>query len=352
MKKVIAILTALTLALGMTACAGKDNSSTLKVGDLTTTAPADVSGTDDSSAESDVILPDSVWWDSMFLYVYDENGKIKYCEDPGFGTAPLDEGFKITFPIELNYNAEGVDNEIDANVYVICDGHLIKHSFDENAEPTEKSAIKLRNAVEETFDLYIPPTELGDFEQKHMWVCIVTEPDYAFKSPAQEVELFLHSSLAVKSTGGEIEYTSVYEAQEKDYIDGISASIDYAVNIGEYTGSTPLIQDNGGAAAEKPQIDSDSDFAVTAYLDDLDYYLAVFCDGELMNAFDGKPFMKVNCRGENGARSVKYSLDKDILPENGEHTFSVIALPNQIRDDALDYGSVECSNRHTIIINM
>ncbi len=354
MKKALAILTAFTLALGMTACAGKDSSSTLKVGDLTTTAPADTSGsdtsgTDNSSSENerygadgDITAADR----SMGVSIFDENGKILITGQPGYEPQNINKGFKVTKWGDVVLDVKG---DVNANIYVFCNGQMIKHSLEENGEYTEKTTVTLPNGeVEKPFDIYIAPTDLGKVERGMMWVCFEYEPDYVPKSNLGEIALLECSYMPVSSDGEAAEEAlSVYEAQEQDYIYGehpiasgetptyetteneewvVDDSEVHDIDIGRY--DEQLHSTSARSANDIAVIDKDADFAVTAYMEeDVNYYLVVFCDGQPINAFDGKMFMKINCQG--GKRMVKYSLDKEQLPENGDHSYSVLALSDQ-----------------------
>lgn len=333
MKKVIAILTALTLALGMTACAGKDSSSTLKVGDITTAAPADTSdtsGTDNSPAEGDIF--GGGYSRAFALRIFGDNGKVLTMGDPDYEPLDINKGFKMTATgVFKPVNMKG---DITADLYVFCNGQIIKHSLEENGEYTEKSTVTLPNSMDYDFDVYIAPTDLGEFERGQLWAVIEYVPDYVPQTIIGEYPLLDCSYMPVFSSGTAAdESPSVYEAQAQDYINGERpATLDnpdgeeedaaiHHVDIGKYD---EKIHSTSGHN-EIPVIDKDADFAVTAFItEDTDYYIAVFCDGQPVNAFDGKMFMKVNCQG--GKRMVKYSIDKESLPENGDHTYSVVAF--------------------------
>lgn len=376
MKKLVTILTALTLALGMTACAGKD-SSTLKVGDLTTTAPADVSGTDtsDTSGTDTSGVDDSIFEGDIFggsagggisLWIFNEYGKVVTGGDISYEPLDINKGFKVT--ARSDFSSNEMKGDVTANLYFFCNGQIIKHSLEENGEYTEKSTVTLPNGVVHDFDVYIAPTDLGEFERGQLWALIEFVPDYVPKTIMGEYLLIDCSYMPVFSSGTAAdEAPSVYEAQEQDYINGEHpATLDnpyseeedpsiHYVEIGKYDES---IHDVGGHGySEIPIIDKDADFAVTAYItEDADYYIAVFCDGEPINAFDGKMFMKVNC--QDGKRMVKYSLDKENLPENGDHAYSVVAFTDQeivveLQDGpATSIGSDCESFRHIIKIDM
>ncbi len=351
MKKLVTILTALTLALGMTACAEKDDSSILKVGDVTTTATANTSGTDNTSAETEQFGKDGdiTGYGSGYIVCYEnENGELISTTSERI-TQPfnINEGLDLVvgFTPQPDKNETGSkwieagifkENGINADIYVFCNGQVIKHSLDPNEEATEKTTIAVTPNIQTDTHIYIPPTQLGNIESGLLWVCIDEIPEYIPESPRGELAMKSMLPTTISSSGEEIA-SSAYEAQENDYIYGEyprgqldpakREEIDgkfLAVDIGKYDESCHSSSKN--FMDDVAVIDKDTDFAVTAYFEnDFDYYLAVFCDGELINAFDGKPLMKVNCQG--GKRMIKYSLDKESLPGNGDHAYSVIAMP-------------------------
>ncbi len=228
------------------------------------------------------------------------------------------------------------ENGIKTDIYVFCNGQVIKHSLDPNEEAAEKTTVTVTANKQNKTHIYIPPTELGNVENALLWVCADQLPEYIPESPRGELPMTAVWAAAITSSAGE-SVPSVYEAQENDYIYGeqpTASSDPTGANEGEekiYTADIGKYNERCHSSSKKTMdevavIDKDTDFAITAYFEnDFDYYLAVFCDGELINAFDGKPLMKANCQG--GERMIKYSLDKESLPENGYHSYSVIALP-------------------------
>ncbi len=360
MKKVVTTLTALTLALCMTACAGKDDSSTLKVGDMTTTAPADTSltdtsGADNSSAETEQFGKDGDITGSftqMNITVKDDKGR----EKTSMNSQPLNinKGLRFDVQISLDFSKESVGSDwegiykeggINADVQLFCNGQVIKHSLDENAEASEKTTVGLNNGKGNVITVYVPPTELGNIDESLLCVCVNLIPEYIPESPRGEITMFTTWYVPVTSSG-EDTVSEAYEAQENDYIYSSDLPKLRRIDIGKYDESSHSSAKN--SMDEVAVIDKDSDFAVTANLkDDNDYYLAVFCDGELINAFDGKPLMKVNCQG--GKRMVKYSLDKESLPENGDHAYSVMAIATEQAENGVEDTQ---SDRRLIRIDM
>lgn len=353
MKKVVTILTALTLALGMTACAGKnDSSSTLKAADVTVAAPlgnVQVSNEETSDNNSDKFgesgdITGFVCGYNV-LYQTENGGVISAISESMKKPLNINEGLDLTLFINAGfaedclgseYESLAAEDGIKADVRLFCNGKVVKHSLDKNEQATEKTTMTLTSDGEFEIPIYVPPTDIGSTDSALLWVCVEFVPDYIPDSGKGEVSLSIMRPAWVSSSGTN-EEASVYEAQDSDYVTGDIVTFNgcdtddlFAVEMGNYNADLRRLE--ALDAWETTTVTADSDFAVTAYFkSDKDYYLAVLRDGQPVNAFDGKMFMKVNCQG--GKRMVKYSLDTDDV--SGEHAYSVIALPAD-KDDVLN----------------
>lgn len=58
---------------------------------------------------------------------------------------------------------------------------------------------------------------------------------------------------------------------------------------------------------------------------DTPYYMLLFCDGKLLNAFDGEYSKKVNCHF--GERSFQFRISEEYIPQDGLHVFYAVAFP-------------------------
>lgn len=58
---------------------------------------------------------------------------------------------------------------------------------------------------------------------------------------------------------------------------------------------------------------------------DIPYYMILFCDGMLLDAFDGEYSKKVNCH--SGERSFQFRIPDKYIPQDGLHTFYAITFP-------------------------
>ncbi len=70
----------------------------------------------------------------------------------------------------------------------------------------------------------------------------------------------------------------------------------------------------------------------------MSYYLLVLLDGNLINAFDGKYHINVDCM--LGKRSFQYVLSPDLFTdERGLHTLQLIALPSKQSKNLTSYST-------------
>lgn len=58
---------------------------------------------------------------------------------------------------------------------------------------------------------------------------------------------------------------------------------------------------------------------------DIPCYMLLFCDGKLLDAFDGEYSKKIDCH--SGERSFQFRIPEKYIPQDGLHTFYAIALP-------------------------
>lgn len=350
MKKALTALTALVLTFGLTACAAKaPPSQTDAAVAAMEYVPESVESTGETTVtksekfgESGDITGFSCGYNVLFQT---ENGDILSAVSESM-KKPLNinDGLDLTLFINAGFAEDCLGSEyeslaendgIKADVRLFCNGKVVKHSLDKNVQATEKTTITLTSEGEFEIPLYVPPTDIGSTDSALLWVCIEFVPDYIPDSGKGEVPLSIMRPAWVSSSGTN-EEASVYEAQDSDYVTGNIVAFNgcdthdlFAVEMGNYDADRRILEVLD--PWDTTTVTADSDFAVTAYFkSDKDYYLAVLRDGQPINAFDGKMFMKVNCGG--GDRMVKYTLDTDYV--SGEHAYSVIALPAD-KDDAL-----------------
>lgn len=352
MKKALTALTALVLTFGMTACAAKAPPAQT---DAAVAVPMEyVPESVESAAETPVAKSEKFGESGDItgfacgynvLYQAENGGIISAISDQMTKPLNINEGLDLTLFINAGfaddclgseYESLAAEDGIKADVRLFCNGKVVKHSLDKNVQATEKTTITLTSDGEFEIPIYVPPTDIGSTDSALLWVCIEFVPDYIPDSGKGEVPLSIMRPAWVSSSGTNNE-ASVYEAQDSDYVtgdivafNGCSTKDLYAVEMGNYDEDLRRLEIL--APWDTTTVTADSDFAVTAYFkSDQDYYLAVLRDGQPINAFDGKMFMKVNCQG--GERMVKYSLDTDDV--SGEHAYSVIALPAS-KDDVLN----------------
>ena len=351
MKKVLTALTALVLTFGMTACAAKAPPAQT---DAAVAIPVEYVSESVETAEETSVTKSEKFGESGditgFACGYNvlfqaENGEvISAISESMKKPLNINEGLDLTLFINVGFAEDCLGSEyeslaendgIKADVRLFCNGKVVKHSLDKNEQATEKTTITLTSDGESEIPIYVPPTDIGSADSALLWVCVEFVPDYIPDSGKGEVPLSIMRPAWVSSSGTN-EEASVYEAQDSDYVtgniiafNGYSTKDLYAVEMGNYDEDLRRLEIL--APWDITTVTADSDFAVTAYFkSDRDYYLAVLRDGQPINAFDGKMFMKVNCQG--GDRMVKYTLDTDDV--SGEHAYSVIALPAS-KDDAL-----------------
>lgn len=268
------------------------------------------------------------------------------------GTQDLSKGLSLTIYTSFEPDGSANSGGIDADVYIFCNGHVIMHSQSSDGIPAGKTSHTLSPGATSTIPVYIPPTSVGDVDEALMWICINYMPDYTPYDGMGEVEMISMWYVHVTSSGA-ADAPSLYEADEEDYLYGKRPMASNGEEIGapyidigtyrkEYYSSTKITMD------DLSQIGADTDFALTAYSDvDCDYYFAVFRNGELIDAFDGKTFMKANFL--EGERMIKYSPDRSYLPQDGVYSYIAIAMPAEAVTSDPFMNAAE-SNRRRITI--
>ena len=80
----------------------------------------------------------------------------------------------------------------------------------------------------------------------------------------------------------------------------------------------------------------------------VDYYAGVFCNGELLNAFNGCKFIKFNTL--NGTRVLDYIIDEEALPSKGTYAFQVVLIPSS---EAIGINEIESYStyKHRVIVS-
>lgn len=246
----------------------------------------------------------------------------------------LNNGINITVYTKFSMTSEELPDSVYADIYCFCNGYIIKHSNNENNESSNKTRHIVKTNSENTFNLYIPPTDIGNADEALLWIYINFVPDYIPKDNTGSICTSLMWYLPVNSKGIAInnnEY-SVYEASEKDYInnkhpiysDGEAYNTPYA-DIGAFSEELSSIDSNN---TDHILLDNDN-LCIAAYFDgDYDYYLAVLQNGEIADIFNGHKFMKINCNNCN--RMIKYNIDNTKLHSNTTCSYQVIAMPVKI----------------------
>lgn len=358
MKKFLYSVFSLCLAASMLiGCSSTDSSlsETDKGSDSQYASEDDLSGSDPADADSSDTFSDrNITGTSINMNIAVRLDSGDSVESALADPLDISKGIDITVDVSFDAITNSGLTDLDAEIFMFCNGNIISFSDSKNGEPTEMMRFDMENFSSKELPLYIFPTSIGNVDEAPLWVYINFVPDYV---PGDVMGNICTSSawyIPVKSSDENNE-CSVYEAQDADYINdkrpyssgGRSYDPPYA-DIGIF--KPQLNSVSRLSIIDDEIIDGTSDFSVAAFFDnDYDYYLAVLCNGELVNAFDGCKLMKVNCQG--GKRMVKYSLDKSELPQNGEYGFSIIALPSGT--EKRDNGSEEyIGDTKKIIISM
>ncbi len=265
----------------------------------------------------------------------------------------LNKGLDLTVYTSFEANTAIALNEVTANIYVFCNGHIIQHSDDIDGEPAEvtKHTIK-NNNVEISIQIYIPPTSIGKIEDALLWVCIDYTPWYI---PADDIGELTTMNMWYVPVYSEEEgsIADVYDAQSEDYIDDkLPRYHDGSVYDSPYA-DIGIYRDDVYSRYDLSEIGDDTDFSITAFFEgDCDYYLALLCNGELTDIFDGKKIMRANCNG--GKRMIKYDIDKSSLPGNGTYAYQVIALPENSKkeNDSSIINKDSCGKKRRITLSI
>ncbi len=260
--------------------------------------------------------------------------------DSGISVASaLADHLDITKGIDLTVDVsfEGIANsgltDLEAEIYMFCNGNIISFSDSKNGEPTEIMRFNMDNFSSTELPLYIFPTSVGNIDETLLWIYINFVPDYVPADGMGDICTAIAWYIPITSVGENNE-CSIYEARDADYINNQQPSSAGGGNYGSPYADIGIFKPQQNSVSKSfmndiAVIDDTSDFSVAAFFNNsYDYYLAVFCNGELINAFNDCKFMKVNCQG--GKRMVKYSLNKSNLPRNGEFAYSIIALPTGV----------------------
>lgn len=315
---------------------------------------------------ADLSSPDSILSqpDSQDVSSESETGEVSYHVSGGAFeiivngsdnmTPCLNDGISLTIGASITADVydDPMPDAIPADIYIFCNGRIIKHSENENEEPHEKtrhyfqytSGSSPSGFIRTEIPVYIPPTSIGDADEAVLWVFVNYAPEYIPKNDPHNCEL---NYITVSSSGEADSEASVYEAQDSDYTSDdrmiIYDAFGYENKVYESADFLGIFADIGIAKNE-------SSYSVIAYSKEPgDSYVTVFRNGELINAFDGKQFLKMNCN--EGKQTVKYALDLSDMSEAEQCSYQIVVMPTTL--ETLDYGKfiMGAFSRKRLVVN-
>ncbi len=353
-KKITALLSVLfcCTALLLSGCGSKKTTDEIqtdslpdKDNEITITEPAKIDG------ESGDITGIQT---TINIFINDKDGSSTVS-----GLSPaknLNEGLDLTIDYGCDPSiVSGRTATAPVDIFVFCNGYIIKHS----ANPGEEASVSTRRTVTlggavNSLPVYIPPVSIGETDLAYLWVCVVAFPEYIPKSVFGEISTITEYYVPVYSSGIPDANYSVYKAQENEYIYGhsIHDTGGSETRIGPYDETRHTTARR--SAYDTAEIGPESDFCVVSYYGeqkDFDCYTVVFCNGKLISPFNGKTFLKTDY--DRGSRMVKFSFDKNELPEDGVYSYMAVTFPSDIGCNNPDEGNIQSfSNLRQITLSL
>lgn len=218
----------------------------------------------------------------------------------------------------------------DLDIYVFCDGVLIPHSID-GGELSEKSRVTVNNYNSSILSISIPEIKTESGGMKKVSVICRGMPDFMPQEGRQELQMTVASSFrAMTVKDGKADNS--YVAAADDYIDGLLdkegyEQYSYITDIGYSIERAEELGKDGNHYYTPVKIGGDTDrLTVTAQLSETyDCYACVFIDNELVNAFDGRQFMRFDSEDN---KMLCCGIPRSVLPKAGEHSMELVILPS------------------------
>ncbi|MBR0133596.1 MAG: hypothetical protein IJM14_11015 [Lachnospiraceae bacterium] len=244
----------------------------------------------------------------------------------------FDNEDNLDIVVYLSFDAYNVENSVPVDLYLFCDGRFLDFSLD-NYNYDSFGRVYLENKTEHRVRLSLKGKD-DAFVRDLSEVFVLANIDPEFftdKGYMYEVPNILAFSF----------YVDAQKYKKASKIQMIALDSDYLDGKGEF------LVDVGAACKESGEDESvtiwDPDFQTgkkmclskkneemyaKAYLDndiDMDCYFFVFCDGEVLPAFDGAKVLFFD--NEKGSRVLNYKITRQGFPSLGEHAVQGIVIP-------------------------
>lgn len=248
-------------------------------------------------------------------------------------------------------SVEDKDN-IPADIYVFGDGKLLEFRLSSDTESGSFATVNrvYLKAEEDTyFDVQVN-LDTGS-QIKVITVLINYYPEYMPFRGLGQIDGTLTYSF--KNTDCSFEASDIQTGSDFYLtIPGLStggSSVELG-NIGLSETDNNMTENHMYYDVDLSQPDKDSLYIKFNSGDDMPYYAVAFCDGKLMNIFDGAYSYAVNCH--NGEKTFQYKIPEELIPEQGLHTFQAVFFPALPYSDKEDNPSVFPNHTSTIKVRV
>lgn len=327
--------------------------------DLSSGSVADIKQADAENSSLDVSESlSSNTADDNTEFTFSSNINVLYKSDSG--------NYIPTFGETIEYGENGLELEIvtsaspdislgwekiKLDIFVVIDGNIIEHSSSRDTPCTEISSYETDTYKSSAFPIYIPKTDLIQKDNTLLNIVCNYAPDHIANNGIQSFSGVITFPVQLNTSSiNNNSKNTIPSADDNDYLDinfkelAFDFGYKYAYKSG-YKISTDHM-------AEDVIIDKDNkELYIKVSLGEnigSDYYVCLLCDGEFIEAFDNKKFIKINTI--NGTRVLNYKLDADFIPDSGTHAYQVIILPSSDlfgHDSILSFSTY----KHRVVIN-
>ena len=324
-----------------------NNSETTSVIDSTSTSKTEaVLSSENASDDKEY----SFAYDLTFLYKKGEN----YLPINPTEVIVLDNDKLI---VNVNFSFHSINTykpeNYSAKLMLFVDGKLLEYTTDDDMLPSTDKIITVGKSDSITLNVQIEDIPVDKETTIHL-ICYAI-PDFVPKNKYQEANVVVSWSFPILKNGGN-NNTSINNDVTRDADDTA-----YIENPAFESGSDPKVPkvDIGLSYQYKPSqyiyqhindetiIKRDSDNGVylkAAFGSDnaISYYAMVFCNGEMLKAFDDDYLIKFNTNC--GEKVLNYKITNDCLPtEPGTYSLVAIFIPESLYNSNADNSGLEQS---------
>ena len=241
-------------------------------------------------------------------------------------------------------------SEIDLEVFVFVDGAIIPHTSTYSKEPIEISKFTVDTNKIYEIPIFIPKIDNIKSDLTLLTVVCNYAPSHIPEDGKHEFSGIIDYSIFLNTASFVNNKESHHlTAVEEDYINeefkeaAVDVGYKFKYKAGYELSGNHMFEDVILSKEEK-------NLHLKASLGEQinkDYYAGIFCNGELLDAFDGSKFIKFNTL--NGTRILDFIINEEVLPTEGTYTFQAVLIPSS---DAIGTDEIESfsTDKHRVII--